>query len=182
MAEEDTQETPENDGEEQGQDEPLGEPGKRALTAEREARKAAEKAAKEYEQQLQELREQSMSDQERALEKARREAAEAARSEERGRLLGQLAETQVRAAASGVMANPALATKLLDVNDFLTDDGQVDESAVQQAVNKLVEDEPYLRASATRPVSADQGVRGAHAGSVATSDMNAMLRRAAGRA
>lgn len=54
-------------------DEPLGEPGKAALVAEREARKAAEKTAGEYATRLKEIETASLSD----LEKAQRTATEA---------------------------------------------------------------------------------------------------------
>ena len=53
--------------------EALGESGKKALAAEREARKAAEKAASEYEKRLKEIEAAQMSD----LEKAQAAAQEA---------------------------------------------------------------------------------------------------------
>lgn len=53
--------------------EELGEPGKKALTAEREARKQAERKAAEYEARLKEIEDANLSE----LEKAQREAAEA---------------------------------------------------------------------------------------------------------
>lgn len=51
----------------------LGEPGKKALTAEREARKQAERQAAEYAARLKEIEDANLSE----LEKAQREAAEA---------------------------------------------------------------------------------------------------------
>lgn len=58
-------------------DAPLGEAGKKALAAEREARKAAEKAAAEYQARIKELEAAQMSDLERA-QAAAKEAQEAA--------------------------------------------------------------------------------------------------------
>jgi len=54
-------------------DEPLGEPGKKALDAEREARKAAEKQAAEFKAQIDAINQAN----ETAIEKAQREAKEA---------------------------------------------------------------------------------------------------------
>lgn len=61
-------------------DAPLGEAGKKALTAEREARKQAEKAAAQYKKQLEEAAQSQMSDLERAQAEAKTavERAEAA--------------------------------------------------------------------------------------------------------
>lgn len=65
-------ETPNTDDAENG-DEPLGEPGKKALISEREARKAAEKELAETKARLHEYEAANMSD----LEKAQAAAAEA---------------------------------------------------------------------------------------------------------
>ena len=66
-----------NEAEEQTQgepaEEPLGEGGKKALDAERNARKAAEKAAADFKKRLDEIEAANLSD----LEKAQRQAQEA---------------------------------------------------------------------------------------------------------
>lgn len=62
-------------------DEPLGEPGKKALTAEREARQAAERAAAALQKQLDEINAANMSD----LERAQKQAADAQSEAEKAR-------------------------------------------------------------------------------------------------
>lgn len=61
----------------------LGDPGKRALTAEREARKVAEDAAKSLQAQLDEIKKSQMSDLEKAqaIAQEHQQAAEQARAE-----------------------------------------------------------------------------------------------------
>jgi hypothetical protein len=59
-------------------DEQLGEAGQRALTEERRNRRAAERQLTQVQQQLKEIQDASRSEAERALEDARREAAETA--------------------------------------------------------------------------------------------------------
>src|SRR5438094_3000220 len=57
-----------------GDDDGLGEAGKRALEAERNNRRLAEKRSRDLEAELTKVREGSMSEQEKAVEAARREA------------------------------------------------------------------------------------------------------------
>jgi hypothetical protein len=170
-----------DEGPEETPDAPLDEQGLRALRRANEEAKTYRLKLKEAAEELERFRQDAMSESERALEQARREAADAARSEERGRLLGQLVESQVVAAAAGKLANPQLAARLLDLSSFATEDGSVNTGAIVEAIDRLVVDEPYLKASAMRPVSADQGIRGAAAGSTSQSDMNSLIRQAAGR-
>lgn len=157
-----------------GQDE-LGEAGQRAIAAERAARKAAEKRLGDLEKELNSLRESSMSEQEKAVERARREAAAEA---QKGFNL-RLKQAEVRAAAAGKLADPEDAIRFLDLDLFdVFEDGSVDKKAVEKALGDLVKAKPYLAASATRPAGdIDQGARGTPAGS----SMNDLLRRAAGR-
>ena len=150
--------------------------------------RAAKTAAKQLEEAQQRLtafeeaeeqrRLEQMSEHERAIELARAEAAEQARAEERSRYVGQIAQTQVVAAATGLLTNPQLALKLLDVDQFVDGQGNVDSQAIQAAVARLVEDEPYLAARETRPAQVQTGPRG---GTSADGGINALIRSAAGR-
>lgn len=137
----------------------LGDAGKKALDAERAERKKAERRAKELDAELAKVREASMSEQEKAVEAARREArTEALRSVNQ-----RLVAAEVRAAAGGKLADPEDAVRFLDLDQFpVSDDGEIDTRAIISAVDGLVKQKPYLAAGATRPAGdADQGARGA---------------------
>lgn len=143
------------------------------LARERDRRQAAEREAKRTEAELAKLRESSMSDQEKAIEQARREA----RLEANGAFNKRLVQADVRAAATGKLTDPEDAIRFLDLDAFgVNDDGDTDKKAITAAVAQLVKDKPYLAAGATRPTGdADQGARGAGAGS---SSMNDLIRNA----
>lgn len=141
-------------------DEPLGDGGKKALEAERQARKEAEKKAKradELEAELAKFREDAMSDQEKAIEQARKEAADAAREEVMSELRQDRLLTRVEAAATGKFADPKDAAAFLDLTDLDPDDPE----AITAEVDRVLEAKPYLKASATQaPGDIDQGPRG----------------------
>lgn len=158
-----------------GDNDDLGEAGKRALEAERGSRRAAENRAKALETELAKFRESSMSEQEKAIAAARREAtAEAGVAFNR-----RLVQAEVRAAAAGKLADPEDAVRFLNLDEFeVGSDGDVDKKAITSAIERLLKGKPYLSGSATRPTGdADQGARGGPAGS----SMNDLIRGAAGR-
>jgi hypothetical protein len=147
-------------------DDTLGDAGKRALDAERKARRTAER-------ELEQLRKQSMTDTEKAIADARREAAADALKGVNKRLVA----AEVRAAAAGKLANPQLASRLIDCDQFtVADDGTVDAKAVASAIEALLKSEPYLAAGA-RPAPLPGGSATPSTGL----DMNSIIRRAAGR-
>lgn len=158
-----------------GDDDGLGEAGKRALEAERSSRRAAENRAKELEKELTKFRESSMSEQEKAIAAAKREAMTEAGAAFNRRLV----QAEVRAVAAGKLADPEDAVRFLDLDEFAVgDDGEVDKKAITKKLDELVKAKPYLAAGATRPTGdADQGARGGSAGS----SMNDLIRNAAGR-
>lgn len=161
----------------QNDDAPLGEAGEKALQAWKERAKAAEKDARrasELEAELNKLRESAMTEQEKAIAKAREEAAAEARKEVEGTYQRQLLEAKVARAAAGKLNDPDDAIRFLDL-DTLTDD-----KAIATAIAGLVEQRPYLAAGATQPQPVDQGARKVQADQ--GTDMNAAIRRAAGRA
>lgn len=155
----------------------LGDAGKKALAEERQARKDAERQLKELsakasradelETELAKLREDAMSDQEKALEQARKEALEQGRNEALQTVNERLFKAEVKAASAGkvvdtdLLDDPLVAQRILGFDGIPTDDsGDIDATAIVGAVEKLLESKPHLAVSATRtPGSADQGAR-----------------------
>lgn len=156
-------------GDENKPDEQLGEAGKKALEAERKraneaekARKAIEKERDEYRQKWESYEADAKSDQEKAIEAARKEADTQARKEERERVNSILLKAEVRAAAAGKLADKEDAVRLLDLDSFeVKDDGAVDGEAISKAIEQLVESKPYLSAegSPTPQGDPDGGTR-----------------------
>ena len=157
--------------------EDLGDAGKKALAEERQARKDAERQLKELssrasradelETELAKLREDAMSDQEKALEQARTEAFEQGRNEALAPVNERLFKAEVKAALAGkiidpdLLSDPLVAQRILGLDDIpMTSDGDIDSAAIVEAVDKLMDTKPHLAVSATRtPGSADQGAR-----------------------
>lgn len=80
---------------------------------------------------------------EQALAAARLEGHTAATDAANKRIL----RSEVKAAAAGKLANPALAVKLIDLDSLEVDaDGEVDEDAIAEAISALLEENPYLAA------------------------------------
>jgi len=124
------------------------------------------------------IRQQTMTEHEKALDVARREAADQARKETTDALNRRLVAAELRAAAGGLLADPGDAARFIDVDHLDVDkDGQVATKTAIAAVERLLKDKPYLGAGTTRPGSADGGARGGPP----NQDMNTLLRRAAGR-
>jgi len=73
----------------------------------------------------------------------------------------KIVRSEVKAAAKGVLADPADAHQFLDIDSFdVDDDGNVDEAAIAEAIGDLVKNKPYLAAQGRRfPGSADGGPR-----------------------
>lgn len=134
----------------------LGDAGKRALEAERRARKEADDARKKAEDELAEIRKGQMSESEKAIEEARTAGRDEATSAANERVI----RSEVRAAAAGKLEDPADAVKFLDLGKFkVGDDGNVDEAAITSAIDELVKDKPYLAARRGPGGTADGGPR-----------------------
>lgn len=127
-------------------DEPLGEPGKKALEAERQRAAAFERQLKETTAKLDELTKAQMSDTEKAIATARSEGEQAA--EDRWRT--QVGKLSVQAAAAGKFASPEDAHLFLDEIPFAAD-GTVDQAALTVKLDKLLADKPYLAATGATP-------------------------------
>lgn len=141
--------------EDPGQPAPQGleDPGKRALDAERRARRDAEKAHKEATAELDNLRKQSMTDQERAVAEAR----EVGRTEALTAMGGRLVEAEFRVAAAGRIPTGTLDRILaaIDSKPFVDSSGQPDSKAIQEFVEGIA---PAAREP--DPIDMGQGSRG----------------------
>jgi len=171
----DTQDTTTTDAPEGAADQSatddLGDPGKKALEAERAARKEAEKARKALERELEQIRTANLTESEKAVAEAEKRGRIAAMTE-----FGQrLVRSDFVAAAARRNPDYDAASVLDDLNlaRFLTEDGEPDGDAIAKAVERLVP-----TSNGPKFGNADQGPRGG--GSIP--DFNQALRRAAGRA
>lgn len=126
----------------------LGDAGQKALQEERAARKAAEKAAKTAAEELERLKVATMSESERAVAEAKAQGRKDALAEVNGKLL----RSEIKATATGKLADPADAAALLgDLDRFLDKDGEPDSKAITSAIDALVREKPYLAAAGSRP-------------------------------
>ena len=141
------------------QSDALGEPGKKALEAERKARREAEKQLREFRDRITAMEEaQNKTDEERAQLEKQREIERAALDKANDRILS----AELRAAATGRLADPTDALTFIDRTEFVVgDDGSVDADAIADAVADLVSKKPYLaaRREDPGPGSADGGAR-----------------------
>lgn len=129
--------------------EPLGDAGKRALDAERQARKDAESALKaattkhgELEAELSRLR--------RSNAATKGTDLDALKSEIRGEFEQKLLKAEIRAAATGRFANPAVAERLLD-DEVLAKLRSDDSDGIKAALEDLLKREAYLAAKPAGP-------------------------------
>ena len=139
----------------QGDDKPLGPAGEKALRAEKEKRKEEARKRREAEAELERLR----NGDDKAAEAAR-EAEKAAIAKANARIL----RSEVKAAAAGRLADPTDALRLLDLDQFeVSEDGEVDEGEIADAIAALLKAKPYLAAQGNgKPRfqgGADQGAR-----------------------
>jgi hypothetical protein len=115
---------------------------KKALVAERTARKAAET---ELARIKAELAAKDKPAEEVALDTARREAAAEATAKANERIL----KSDLRAAATGKLADPADALAFIDLTSFdVSDEGEVDPDALNEAIANLIKAKPHLAATA----------------------------------
>jgi len=111
----------------------LGDEGKKALDAERRARREAEKAHKAATAELEKLRQATATDQEKAILAAKAEGrTEALREAGIGRV-----DDAVRAAAGGRNVDVDALLEGLDRTRFLDDDGSPDRDAIQAWIDRI---------------------------------------------
>lgn len=111
----------------------LQDPGKKALDAERKARREAEKRFKEQAAELEQFRLAAMSDTEKAVEIARQQA----RAEVLAEVGGELVAQAVRAAVAGRGVDPDALLEGLDPARFLNADGRPDTDAIEAWVERI---------------------------------------------
>lgn len=116
----------------------LGDAGKKALKTERDARKVAEKKATELEAENARLRRSNAAQKGTDLE--------AMKEEIRAEFAAQLAETAIKAEAKGRLQDPADALLFIKPADVASGD-----DAIKAAVDKLLQDRPYLAAASSGP-------------------------------
>jgi hypothetical protein len=148
---------------------------KKALDAERKARRDAESAAKRLESEIAELRKSQMTDQEKALDDARTEA----RTEVETRLRERLLSAEVRARVAGRSIDPDLVATLVDRKSLKWDGDDVDVESLERQISKILEAKPYLALSdqpgTPAPPRVPTGPRGnKQAGTITRSDLHRM--------
>lgn len=155
----------------------LGDAGKRAIEAERRTARAAEKRAKDLEKRLSEIEAANQTESEKAITAARAEGRTEALSVANTRIV----KAEIKAAASGVFANPELAVRLIDAAAFDVDeDGNPDTKAIRAEVQRLVDAEPYLAAGA-KPAPLPGGGATPSQGSSMDDALRAAVRSGGGR-
>ena len=126
-------------------------------SAAEKARKAAEKRASDLEQRLSQIEEANKSEADKAIEGARKEAAEAARAE----VLTELHRERINNALmrhAGKFADPEDVLTIADGID-VGDDGRPDPAEVERAVNDLLERKPHWAANGRKYGDVGQGMR-----------------------
>jgi hypothetical protein len=119
----------------------LGDAGKKALDAMKAERKTARDQAAAEKARADAL--QAKLDGKEAEYAAEQKSEQAALAKYNDKIL----KSEVKAAAKGVLADPADAYKFLDLSKFeVGDDGDVDEAAIAKALSDLIEKKPYLAA------------------------------------
>lgn len=154
-------------------DEPLGDGGKAALAAERKRAAAAEREKKALQKRLDALEEANLNEVDRAVKKARDEGAAEAIAMANERVI----RSEVKAIATGKLADPADALAFLDMSTITVgDDGDVDAQAISTAIDELLQRKPHL-AAAAKPATpgVPAGVRtGSHLPQLTAADLKTM--------
>ena len=161
----------------------LNEGGKKALEAERRARREADKRTKALESKLAEIEAANMTETEKAIAEAKAAGVMEATQAMQSRLFA----AEVRAAATGkivdldLVSDEVMALKILGLESVpTTGTGQIDTEAITVAIDALVEAKPHLAANsggAKRPSGTpDGGPRGSEPADLATTDMDTYRR------
>lgn len=145
--EEETEDVEETTDDVEEVDEPLGEAGKKALASERMNVRTARREAREAKAELAALKAQLEAKDkpadEQELDRVRREVASEASQRANTRIL----RSEIRAVATGKLADPADAALYLDLEEFeVGDDGDVDTAAIEDAISDLLTRKPHLAA------------------------------------
>lgn len=126
----------------------LGDAGKKALAATKEKWKTERQKRQEAERRLAELeaagkKDGGEDDPETIRRKAQAEVMSAANQ--------RIVSAEVRAAAAGRLADPADASRFIDLTQFeVNDSGDVDAEEIGEAIEDLLKRKPYLAAGANK--------------------------------
>lgn len=141
----------------------LGDPGKKALDAMKAREKKARADARAAIERA-EAAEAALANKDKPAEE---QALEAARAEERKQAMGKANErilrADLRAAATGKLADPTDAALYINLSEFtVTDDGDTDSDALNEAIADLLTRKPHLAAGKPNRFdgAADQGAKG----------------------
>ena len=129
---------------------------KKALAAERKARKEAERKERDAAARLADRDKEPA---EQAIEQAKREAREEAQAAFNQRLV----QAELKAALAGKVSNPALALRVIDSSEIDVDaNGEVDPQSVTDAIEAALTQYPELKPVDSKKFTgtADQGSRG----------------------
>lgn len=133
----------------------LGEGGKKALQAERDARSTAEARVKELEARLsRKSKDAGAKPGDDGKDQGKELDAEALRKELREELTAdsnaRLVRAEVKAAAAGQLADPSDAPRFIDLAKIkIGDDGEPDAKQIKKAIADLLKERPYL--AGTKP-------------------------------
>lgn len=140
-------------------EEALGDAGKKALDRMKAERQTAIADAREAKAALAAI--QAKLDGKEAEHKAQTEA-QRIQDEALGKANERILKAEVRANAASKLADPADALRFIDLSEFeVGSDGEVDSSAIAQAIDDLITSKPYLAAQSGGRFqgSADAGAR-----------------------
>src|SRR5690625_4021717 len=121
-------------------EEALGDPGKRALDAMKQARNEARQQAREAQAQLDALKAQVEG---REAEHAAQLEEQRIKDEALAQANDRILKAEFRAAAAGKLSDPSDVLHFIDTSDFeVGEDGSVDAEAISAAVEGLLESKP----------------------------------------
>jgi hypothetical protein len=156
----------------------LGDPGKKALDAMKVKWQAERTKRTDIEAKLAAaLAAKKPADGDDELAQARQKAVDDAIGTAMKKANARILASEIKAAAAGKLANPALALKLLDLSKFeVDDDGNVDAEEISDAIADLIKNEPYLAAQGRKfQGDADAGPRtGAKTAQLSEADVKKM--------
>jgi len=159
--EEQVEETPETETETPEPE--LGDAGKKALDAMKKERAAAKADAKSANARAEKAEAELANKDKPAEEKALDEARAEARVEATKAADARYIKSELKAAATGKLADPTDAALYINLEDFdVADDGEVDSDALSEAIADLLPRKPHLGVPDARKFggTADQGARG----------------------
>lgn len=163
-----------------GDDQQLGDAGKRALEDERRARREADDRVKAVQKELDDLKAQSLTDSERAVADAKKAGA----AEVTERFHGQIRRAEIRTALTGAGINASVLDLAAKADEFaalkVTEDGDV--QGLDAAVEAFKKARPDLFTAAKAAPRPDSGLGPRGAPAAGGPDLNTFIRRSAGRA